>query len=333
MIEGVQVGAVNSRWRPPVRQGLNATRVILPPISETPNTGAGGQYPIPATVAQYLRARFPDDTAGVARKIAQNDVYDGQGNPISEQTAYVAGEWIYLYRDPPTDEPVVPGLSEIEILYRDNHLLVIDKPHQVSVIPRGRWVTQTALVHLRRTLNLPQLSPLHRLDRPTAGVLVFSLNPEERGRYQTLFQTRKVKKEYLAVAGIPQDAGRFPRQVKSRIVKERGVAQAQVVPGEPNAITEIELLDTAKAVTLYRLKPLTGKTHQLRLHMNSLGLPILGDPFWPEMRPDLLADQTPELPLQLLAQRIEFTDPLTTQRRVFTSRRQLVAWPTPIEPE
>ena len=319
---------MRTRWLPPIRDGLNATRIILPPIE--PNaSGAGLKSGL--TVANYLRTRFPDDISGVERKLLAGDIYNGAGQPITENTAYQAGDWIFLYRDPPTDEPEVPGLKDIEILYRDSHLLVIDKPHQVSVIPRGRWVTQTALVHLRRTLNLPDLSPLHRLDRPTAGGLVFSLNPSERGRYQTLFQNRMVTKEYLAVANCPTRRSQFPLQVKSHIVKRRGEAQAVEIPGEPNAVTNIELLDTNGEAALYRLKPLTGKTHQLRLHMNSLGLPIKADPYWPVMRPDLLADQCPELPLQLLAQRLEFTDPLTTERRVFTSRRRLAAWSGPNE--
>lgn len=335
---------MRKRWYPPVRAGLNATRIILPLLGSddagTEAIDSGSESNSPATIAAYLLARFSQSRDDINKKIARGDIYASTGEPISRSTPYQPGEWVFLYRDPPADEPTVLALNDIEILYQDEQLLVIDKPHQVSVIPRGRWVTQTALVHLRNTLNLPNLSPLHRLDRPTAGILVFSLNPAERGKYQMLFQNRQVSKEYLAVASKPKDLTQFPLEVSSRIVKERGIPRAQEISGEPNAFTYIEVAATkaTKAThatsdtALYRLKPNTGKTHQLRLHMNSLGLPIVGDPFWPVLHPDLLADQTPEIPLQLLAHRLEFTDPLTGERRIFESRRGLAAWSANLAP-
>ena len=148
---------------------------------------------------------------------------------------------MFLYRDP-APEPRVP--FEIEILHRDDDLLVVDKPHFLSTMPRGLHIVESALVRLRRDLGLPDLSPIHRLDRVTAGVLVFSLRPEQRGAYQTLFAKRKVTKYYEAVAPYRPDVG-MPTTVESRIVKYRGTPTAQQVPGEPNARTAVELLATS----------------------------------------------------------------------------------------
>jgi tRNA pseudouridine32 synthase/23S rRNA pseudouridine746 synthase len=193
-------------------------------------------------------------------------------------------------------------------------------------MPRGRWVTQTVLVHLRTTLDLPDLAPAHRLDRPTAGVLVLTVRPRVRGVYQELFQERRVRKVYEAVAPLPGAEVPFPTTVRSRIVKHRGIARAVEEPGDPNAESRVDLVarDDARGLGLYRLEPHTGKTHQLRVHMASLGLPILHDPFWPELREDSPDD--PARPLQLLARSIELTDPVTGEPRRFESRRSLSEW-------
>jgi len=303
------------------RNGLNPTRVRLPDAdAERFETGLA-----------YLQARFPDSADRIAQLVSNGEVYADNGEPINAQTPFQPHTHLYLFRDPPTDEPIVEALNDIEILYQDENLLVIDKPHQVSVIPRGRWVTQTALVYLRNKLDMPQLAPVHRLDRPTAGVLVFTTNPEVRGAYQVLFQDRKVHKEYLAVTAAPSSHGfssgsEYPKTVSNRIVKVKGIARAQEFPGETNAETAIELLGVKSEVALWRLKPKTGKTHQLRLHMNSIGFPIIGDPFWPEMRAELAGDPDPDPPLQLLAKVIEFIDPITGEQRRFESRRSLNCW-------
>jgi tRNA pseudouridine32 synthase/23S rRNA pseudouridine746 synthase len=241
-------------------------------------------------------------------------VIDADGTPVDETTVLPVGAYVYLYRDLPDEVPVP---FDIPVLYRDDDIVVADKPHFLATTPRGRHVAQTALVRLRRELGLPELSPAHRLDRLTAGVLLFTTRRELRGAYQTLFARGLVRKTYLARAAVTPDLA-LPRVLCSRIVKRPGRLQAVEEPGEPNAVTLVELVS---ADGLYRLTPRTGRTHQLRVHMASLGLPIHGDPLYPDVA-DVVADDF-STPLQLLAQRIEFNDPLSGARREFVSRRRL----------
>ena len=292
----------------PIRDGLNPSRLRLP---------MDGTW---ATTAQYLRDRFPDDHLRLGEKIATGEVLAGDGTVITEATPYLADAFVFLYRDP---APEVRVPFEIDILHRDGSLLVVDKPHFLSTMPRGIHVTESALGRLRRDLDLPDLSPIHRLDRLTAGVLVFSLRPAERGAYQQLFAHRQVTKYYEAVAPF-RPGLTLPTTVRSRIIKHRGTPRAQEVPGEPNAETMVEMLDRRGALARYGLHPRTGRTHQLRVHLHSLGIPIVGDNFWPELR-DTDRDDWSD-PLQLLARSIAFTDPLTGEPRRFVSRRTLAAW-------
>lgn len=292
----------------PVRDGLNPSRIRLPDEG-------------PPTVLEYLVERFAADAARVREKVDAGEVVDGDGVVVTPRTPFVPQGWVFLYRDP-APEPRVP--FEIDILHRDDDLLVVDKPHFLATMPRGLHVVESALVRLRRDLGLPDLSPIHRLDRVTAGVLIFSLRPANRGAYQTLFAKRKVTKYYEAVAPYRPDV-ELPRVVESRIVKERGTPTAQQVPGEPNARTRVELLAVRGDRGRYGLHPATGKVHQLRLHMNSLGLPIVGDNFYPTLLDTDRQDYSD--PLQLLAKRIEFDDPLTGAHRRFDSRRALARWP------
>jgi tRNA pseudouridine32 synthase/23S rRNA pseudouridine746 synthase len=293
----------------PVRDGLNPSRVRLP---------ESGPW---ETTLEYLVQRFYSDRVRLREKVDAGEVVDGRGTPIDRRTPFDADSFVYLYRDP-VPERRVP--FEIEILHRDSDLLVIDKPHFLATMPRGFYIVESALVRLRRELNLPDLSPLHRLDRVTAGVLMFSLRPEQRGAYQQLFAHRAVTKYYEAVADYCPEVS-MPATVRSRIVKERGTPTADEVPGEPNSLTRIELLDVRGDIGLYGLHPATGKVHQLRLHMNSLGLPIRGDNFYPR-----LLDLSPydySSPLQLVARSVEFDDPFTGARRRFVSNRPLAHWP------
>jgi tRNA pseudouridine32 synthase/23S rRNA pseudouridine746 synthase len=253
----------------------------------------------------------------VAAKAIAGEVVDARGAVLDPATMLPAGASVYLYRDLPDEVPVP---FEIPVLYRDEHIVVVDKPHFLATMPRGRHVVQTALVRLRRKLDLPELSPAHRLDRLTAGVLLFTARRELRGTYQTLFARGAVCKTYLARAAVNPELV-LPRLVRSRIIKRRGQLQAVEEPGEPNAETLVELLSPDG---LYRLTPRTGRTHQLRVQMASLGLPIYGDPLYPRVIDMADRDFSDfSRPLQLLAHCIEFEDPLSGAQRRFVSSRRL----------
>ena len=278
----------------PVRDGLGPARLRL----------RGG------SVLKEFRSRFG---AAAAAKVIAGEVVDADGALVDADTVMPAGASVFFYREL-ADEVPVP--FDIPVLYSDEDLVVVDKPHFLATTPRGRHVAQTALVRLRRELNLPQLSPAHRLDRLAAGVLVFTARREVRGRYQTLFSAGLVRKTYLARSSA-RPTLRLPNLVRNRIIKRRGLLQAITEPGVPNAETFIEPLGDH----LYRLTPRTGRTHQLRVHMASLGVPIDGDPLYPNVI-DVPADDF-STPLQLLAHSIEFDDPRSGARRRFVSRRSL----------
>jgi len=290
----------------PVRNGLNPTRLRLPPD--------GGWV----TVLDYLLRRFPDDSVRLREKIRAGEVVDGAGRRLDEAAPFTPGSFVYLYRDP-REEARVP--FEIDILHRDEDLLVVDKPHFLASTPRGVHVVESALVRLRCELGLPELSPVHRLDRLTAGVLVLTVRPQVRGAYQTLFDLRRVSKSYEALAAHAPGLA-FPRTVRSRIVKERGVLAARQVPGPANSETRVELIEVLGGTGRYRLTPTTGKTHQLRAHMNALGLAIRNDNFYPSHYDVAVDDYS--APLQLLARTVAFRDPLTGAHRQFHSRRSLL---------
>lgn len=248
-----------------------------------------------------------------AAKVLAGEVVDADGAVIDGATVMPSGSSVYLYRDLPDEVPVP---FDVPVLYRDDDIVVVDKPHFLATTPRGRHVAQTALVRLRCSLGLPELSPAHRLDRLTAGVLLFTTRRELRGPYQTLFARGLVAKTYLARAAVdPQLV--FPRVVRSRIVKRRGQLQALTEAGPANAETLVQLRSPDG---LYRLTPRTGRTHQLRVHMASLGLPITGDPLYPNIVD--VADDDFSTPLRLLAHRMEFDDPVTGSHREFVSRRE-----------
>ena len=244
-------------------------------------------------------------------KVVAGEVFSADGVVLDARTEMPAGSFVYHYRDLP-DEVVVP--FDVPLIYRDDHIVVVDKPHFLATMPRGSHIAQTALVRLRHELDLPELSPAHRLDRLTAGVLLFTVRREVRGAYQTMFARGEVTKTYLAVSSAePGLVG--PQVVSNRIIKQRGVLQARIEAGEPNAETLVEPLGGGR----YRLTPRTGRTHQLRLHMATLGVPIDNDPLYPEVLPVQPVDFT--APLRLIAQRLEFDDPLTGEHRCFVSSR------------
>ena len=292
----------------PQRHGLDPARLRLP---------AEGAW---TTIRDHLVERLPMvEPARIDQMLADGEIADEHG-PIAPDAPFVPHGVVWLHRDLPQEVPVP---FELGIVHRDENLLVVDKPHFMSTIPRGKHVLQTALVRLRTELGLPDLSAAHRLDRVTAGLVMFVIVRERRGAYQTLFRDRLVRKEYRAIARHDPELG-LPRTVHSRIMKERGVITAYTVDGPPNAETRVELLDHRDGLGHYRLLPTTGRTHQLRLHMSELGVPILGDTFYPTLHDTPLDDF--RKPLQLLASVLEFTDPITGEHHRFETRRALRAW-------
>lgn len=291
----------------PQRHGLDPARLRMP---------EDGDWP---TVRAYLAVRLPRVPLARIDAMFAEKRFVGLHGPIAADSAYAPGSFVWFHRDLPDEAPVP---FEVSIVHRDEDIVVADKPHFLSTIPRGRHVTETALVRLRKQLALPALVPAHRLDRPTAGLVLFVAKPELRGKYQTMFRDRRVHKEYEAVAAYRPDLT-LPTVVRSRIVKERGVITAQEVPGVPNAETRVELVTHHDGLARYHLLPTTGRTHQLRLHMCGLGVPILNDPFYPVLDDRPLDDYT--RPLQLLAKVLAFTDPVTGEPRRFESRLRLDA--------
>ncbi|MEY4506214.1 MAG: hypothetical protein RL297_792 [Pseudomonadota bacterium] len=269
----------------------------------------------------HLAERMP----GVSRstwheRMASGQVLDESGQALTPDAPYVNGARVYYWRDLPS-ETSIP--FEAEVLFEDDHLLVADKPHFLPVTPGGRFVRETLLVRLKQRLNLPDLSPLHRIDRETAGLVVFSKRPSERDAYQRLFRDRTVQKHYWAVAPLALSIA-LPCVRRSRIEEDVVFYRMRETQGEPNSETHIALIDErGSGCGLYELQPISGKRHQLRVHMNALGCPIVGDQFYPTVLRGPDESEDFQAPLQLLAKTLAFTDPLTGQARHFESHRSL----------
>jgi tRNA pseudouridine32 synthase/23S rRNA pseudouridine746 synthase len=302
-----------ARYRPnppPPREGLSASCVVVP----------AGRW---VTALDFFGWRFDK----VARsewieRFAAGDVVNEDGSVLRADHALHTGQRLYYFRNVP-DEPHIP--FQERILYQDDHLLVADKPHFLPVIPSGKYVRETLLVRLSQTLNSQTLAPIHRIDRDTAGIVLFSLNPATRNAYAQLFRDHVVQKTYHAIARWDPYV-RWPIQRHTRIAEGSHFMQQAEVAGAPNALTTIRPLLHNHALALYELRPVNGQRHQLRVHMNALGLPILGDGIYPELTPEGSANF--EKPLQLLAQSIAFADPLSGAARHFTSTLNLSELPT-----
>jgi len=265
----------------------------------------------------WLRHRLPE-RVDVAQLLAERRFVHDDGTAVADDEPYTPHTFVWFHRDLP-HEVDVPG--EIVVVHRDERLVVIDKPAFLSSIPRGQHVRQSVVVRLRDELGLPELSPLHRLDRITSGLLLLATERRWRGPYQTLFQDSAVRKTYRALAPVRPDLD-LPVTVSNHIVKRRGSWQAEVVPGAPvNAETLVELAGRVGDAGVYRLTPRTGRTHQLRVHLHGLGIPIVGDPLYPTVQ-DVAVDDF-STPLQLLAAELSFTDPFDGRLREFRSAREL----------
>lgn len=249
-------------------------------------------------------------------------VVNQQGEPLNEHTLFQAGNTIFYYREiSQDDEPRIP--FDEHILFLDEHLIVVDKPHFLPVIPSGRFLRETLLTRLRlhpklKHLAASDITPIHRLDKDTAGVMLFSHNPQTRAAYQQMFQNKTVQKIYHALAPTRLDLT-YPLTITSRLVTGNPFFLTQTVDGKPNAQTEIRLLENRGAISLYELKPITGKKHQLRVHMMTQGMPLLNDMLYPIVQP--VGTENYEKPLKLLAKHIEFQDPISGSIRIFTSQQ------------
>jgi tRNA pseudouridine32 synthase/23S rRNA pseudouridine746 synthase len=292
----------------PVKDG------VAPSYLWITETRAGGML-------AFLEERFPDIAGPTwAERLARGDVVDAQGALLAADSHVRQGMRIWYYRELEHETPIP---FEESVIFQDEHLLVVDKPHFLPMIPTGRFLRETLLVRLKQKFDLPHLTPIHRLDRETAGVVIFSHNLATRGTYQSMFQKRSIRKTYEALAPVLEGRD-FPFTYRSRMVDGDKFFVMREEEGEPNSETVVELLEARGGIGHYRLHPHTGRKHQLRLHMASLGVPILNDAFYPVALPCKGDDFS--APLQLLARAIHFDDPLTGAPRSFASTREL-AWP------
>lgn len=278
------------------------------------------------TILEFLAEQFPAvATSTWELRMAKGELVDETGLRLTPGTAYRVGACIFYYREFESEQRIP---FDEHIVYRDEHLLVVDKPHFLPVIPAGRFLHETLLVRLKKKWKLEHLVPVHRLDRHTAGVILFSVNATTRGNYSSLFQNRKVRKVYEALApALPGIC--LPLTRRSRIVKGEPFFRMKEVEGDPNSETRIEAVDSAERATrgemMYRLIPVTGRKHQLRVHMSALGIPIVNDRLYPVLSWSGRADSEDSFssPLKLLAKSISFEDPLTGREHYFESSRTL----------
>ena len=306
-----------------MRDGVSPSCVALPQVRHSP-------WPL---LIDHLAERLPRiSRTEWAERMQSGSVLGEDGQPLSTDAPYVGGARVYYWRELRQEDPIP---FEASVLFEDEHLVVADKPHFLPVTPGGRYVRETLLVRLKAQLALPNLSPLHRIDRETAGLVLLCKRPQDRDAYQSLFRDRKVDKVYEAVAAWRAELS-FPLTRQSHILEDEQAfyRMREARPDEglaPNSETRIECVGHENhgegKRALYRLHPVTGKRHQLRVHMHGLGLPIEGDQFYPVVRrgPDEAEDFAQ--PLQLLARGIAFTDPVTGQARHFQSARQLALKP------
>jgi tRNA pseudouridine32 synthase / 23S rRNA pseudouridine746 synthase len=297
------------------RSTLNAPLPIVEGIGPSCQWLPSGPW---KTVMDFFIEKFPNVDAEVWNaRMAKGQVMDETGRRVDRETAFRVGACIFYYREL-ENETAIPFVEQV--LYQDEHILVADKPHFLPVIPSGRFLQETLLVRLRKQRGIESLVPIHRLDRETAGVVLFSVNSKTRSHYTALFRNRSMTKTYEALAPTLEDAS-FPKTRRSRIVQGEPFFRMKEVPGEANSETQISLRRNLGPISLYQLVPITGRKHQLRLHLAALRIPIINDKLYPAMtRSD---DDDFSSPLKLLAKSISFQDPLTGRQHYFESGKNL----------
>ena len=291
-------------------EGVSASRVFLPADQVHPN------------LLQFFIAQFPHIQASEwEQRFDQSLILDIEGQPLSASDPYQPNTHLMYFRRL-AREPEIP--FEEQILFQDEHILVADKPHFLPVTPSGLYLHQTLLNRLKKKTGIQTLSPIHRIDRDTAGLVIFSVKPDERAQYQNLFRDRTVKKIYEAIAPYSDELIRqLPMVYQSRLEESEHFLQMEEVEGEPNADTLIELIQIKQPWAKYRLTPGSGKKHQLRCHLNVLNAPIKDDQIYPILTPYQEYDLDVSKPLQLLAKEIAFQDPVTNKLRSFISQKTL----------
>lgn len=291
-------------------EGISSSMVYLP---------AGQEH---TCLLDFFVTSFPHIAASEwEARFAEGLVMTQEGDAVAARDPYLPNTHLQYFRRL-AREPQIP--FEEAILFQDEHILVADKPHFLPVTPSGLYLHQTLLNRLKKKTGIQELSPIHRIDRDTAGLVIFSVNPNQRAQYQNLFRDRVVKKVYEAVAPYSEElVNKLPMTYQSRLEESEHFLQMQEVEGEANADTLIELLEVNQPWARYRLTPGSGKKHQLRCHLNSLGIPIHHDQIYPILTPYQEYDLDFSKPLQLLAKEIHFKDPVTGQERSFMSQRVL----------
>lgn len=312
----------------PPRDGLSASRIRLP--GPEPTTA----FEFVARVIAEQRHRHPEDTEeAVMERFARGEVVLIDASPVHPNDIIQPGTDLFFYRRPAPEAPVP---YKIEAVYEDDDLLVVDKPPFLATMPRAAHITETATVRLRRATGNEELTPAHRLDRMTSGLLLFTKRREVRGAYQELFSARQVFKRYAAIA--PLLDLEVPEVWRSHIEKRHGEVASRVVEdAAANAETivrSVERLEPAQETELHRvhetdvplarylLEPVTGRTHQLRVHMCAAGAPILGDPVYPEVK--AFGDEDYSVPMRLKSVELAFEDPLSGRARRFVADRDSI---------
>jgi tRNA pseudouridine32 synthase / 23S rRNA pseudouridine746 synthase len=296
----------------PLRDGVSASTMVLPSLSSLDFN--------PSSLLSFLERSTPNSSQlDWENRLKSGLILDQNGYPLPLDSPYIVGQRIHYWRNAGI-EPRIP--FDEQIIYQDEHILVADKPHFLPVTPTGGYVQETLLVRLKKRTGLADLTPMHRIDRDTAGLVMFCIRVQDRDAYAAMFRGRHLQKTYECIAPYSPEIN-FPLVRKTHLAtSSESFMQMMEVEGEPNSETQIELIEQVGEFARYRLHPVTGKRHQLRVHMNALGLPICGDGIYPVLTPETSQPDYTS-PLLLLAQSLSFIDPITAEPRIFQTRQSL----------